>query len=278
MSDSTEVRWVPQNLSQFQDVLHLKKGRRNGEKPSIYGLPIFDLYYTLPGHDNLKIPNRLFAADGTPHGHNMLHAFRILVGTTWNWYMSNIAGYKLSEDDLNHTITSLCRQCAGIKKDDPKPWQWHKLLNVKNNDPSFLQIVQWRNDIIQLSRTDTKPYKNSLKWFIDNIGFFGIEKEAKITLVPIAIQKAYINVYAEGNVTDAVKKKAIKLFIKDFQKEFTAAYVTTKDQHVWSLDYDEETIRKSSFMLSKTAQRTLSLTNRNSKKKHGRTHAVNSHP
>ena len=279
MSYSTEQRWVPQNLSQFQDVLHLKKGKRNGEKPSIYGLPIFNIFYSKPKKGNDGIVNRLTDNYGNYLGHKRLHAFRIIVGCTWNWAMANIAGYHLSKDDLDHTITSLCRQCARIKKDDTKLWKWNELLGCKANDPCFKQIMDWHHEIILMWFIDDKPYKGLQGWFKENLSFFAIQKEAKITLIPITIQKAYIDIIAQSDkITDDVKQRAIDLLTKDFQKEYSAEYTITKDQYAWSLDYNEETIRKSSFMLSKTAQRTLSLTKRNSKKKHGRTHAVNSHP
>lgn len=269
MSYSTEVRWVPQNMKKFREVLHLK----GKETPCLHGLPVFNIFYSEPKKGNDDIVNRLTDNYGNYLGNNYLHAFRIIVGCTWNWFMANIAGYKLEIADLNYTITSLCRQCAGIKKDDPKPWKWNELLGCDKDDFRFKEIEMLKTSILQLymefDASKNDHWVSVMKWFSSNLSKYVLQDNAKLTLIPIDIQRKYRREY--GN-------KAEEVYVEKHHKHFTMEVGLTLDRESWfaalihkvGAETAERVLRYETFASGKVQRNMLNGAGINSKKKHAR--------
>ena len=241
MNKEDNRHWVPDNLSYLRKVL--------GKVPSTYGLPLFQLYYTIPRYDNDNVLNRLNGAN------DKLHAFRIIVGYAWNWFVSRIAGYELTEDDLIRTIDSVLKQAANSKFNDER--EWNDWLCIDKDDKDFLYIMKLFNAILEMKTLDEG--KEFLEW---KIGQYAIQNEALTTFVPIRIQKIYKDKYG---------KDAIKAFKEQHQCMFNARFDITKDICAWACNYDEEIIRTSSWLSGKQIQRLLKKAGiHNSKAKHAR--------
>jgi hypothetical protein len=241
MNKEDNRHWVPDNLSYLRKVL--------GKVPSTYGLPLFQLYYTIPRYDNDNVLNRLNGAN------DKLHAFRIIVGYAWNWYVSRIAGYELTEDDLIRTIDSVLKQAANSKFNDER--EWNDWLCIDKDDEDFLYIMKLFNAILKMKTLDEG--KEFLEWKISQ---YAIQNEALTTFVPIRIQKIYKDKYG---------KDAIKAFKEQHQCMFNARFDITKDICAWACNYNEETIRTCSWLSGKQIQRLLKKAGiHNSKAKHAR--------
>ena len=242
MNKDDKRHWVPDNLSYLRKVL--------GKVPCTYGLPLFQLFYSSPKEDHDGVLNRLNGAN------DKLHAFRIIVGYAWNWFVSRIAGYELTEDDLIRTIDSVLKQAAKSKFNNDVR-EWNDWLCIDKDDKDFKDVMRMFNDILEMKTLDEG--KDFLEW---KIGQYAIQNEALTTFVPIRIQKIYKDKYG---------KDAIKTFKEQHQCRFNARFDITKDICAWACNYNEETIRTCSWLSGKQIQRLLKKAGiHNSKSKHKR--------
>lgn len=242
---SEEVTWVPDNLTALFKQLD--------DTPAVYGLPLFHLFYSKPHIDHDGISNRL--SDSNKY----VHAFRIIVGTTWNWAIANLSGLNISKSDLNKSITAKCCLCAGIKSSNKETWKWNKILNIDDDSIPFLNICRMRNTILCIYDIENPngPLALSValkRFFEDNLAKYAIQKEALVTLVPLDIQA----------------KTDMKEFINENQKVFKIRYDLTKDIVSWAIAEGEKAIREKSWLSVKQIQRLLRKTGTNSKRKFAR--------
>ena len=249
------VKWTPDNLRKLSKTLK--------HAPAIYGLPMFHLYYSVKRKER-GIMNRM--SETTPYKERLLHAFRIIVGLTWNWTMANIAGYETDVKDLNKSITG--HLCKYANKDEKKSWKWNEIVDVKSTDFNYHHIMNLRNEILDLSEIeDIEDRVETLRDMFENkLSQYGIQDEALVTLVPLPIQKEYRDLYGD---------KALKAFRTDKQEHFSCCYDITRDIYAFLIMLPEDTIRHSLLLSNKTVQRDIKhLTEkygyRSSKAKHGR--------
>ena len=236
-----ELKWVPDNLKKLEQL--------SGKQACLHGLPLFRLYYSSPRNCG-GIYNRI---DGT---NNMLHAFRIIVGLTWNWLVCNACGYPCSKDTLYYTITAMCRQCSTNKKKEGK---LHNMLNVNPNSPDYRKIMLLYQEMLDLG--DANPTIAVVeKYFIDKLGKYAQQEDALTTFIPLDVQAFYKEQYG---------KFAVDQFRFDNQ-EFTAQFDVTRDIDAWSITIPETELRNKSWLSASKLRRKLNKQGRNSKAKHGR--------
>ena len=242
--DDKNITWVPDNLSALKKALHTV--------PSTYGLPMFHLYYSVTRKDYDGVSNRL----NKDKSNALIHAFRIIVGLTWNWFVSRIAGMKLDETDLKRTITAKICLAANIKDEKPD-WRWNELLGIDVHDPDFLKVLQAQHRIMEL-----KTVEEGQQYVANVLSKFAIQCEALTTLVPIEVQH---------NFKIRFGNKAIQEFKNRYQDTVNARFDITKDICAWACNYNEETIRTCSWLSGKQIQRLLKKAGiHNSKSKHRR--------
>lgn len=242
--DDKNITWVPDNLSALKKALHTV--------PSTYGLPMFHLYYSVAHKDYDGVSNRL----KKDKSNALMHAFRIIVGLTWNWFVSRIAGMKLTEVDLNRTITAKICLAANIK-DKNLDLQWNELLGIDIQDPEFKKVLQLQHKIMEL-----KTVEEGQAFAANLLSKFAIQCEALTTLVPIEVQH---------NFKIRFGNKAIQEFKNRYQDVVNARFDITKDICAWACNYNEETIRTCSWLSGKQIQRLLKKAGiHNSKSKHRR--------
>lgn len=228
MNEDDKITWVPDNLSALKKALHTV--------PSTYGLPMFQLYYSKYRKDNDGVDNVLHKST------RMLHAFRIIVGYTWNWFVSRIAGMNLTETDLNRTITAKICYAAKVKESNDK-WQWNELLGVDKFDYDFMKILTLQHKIL-----DLKTVEDGQHFASKMLSRFAIQCEALTTLVPIEVQHNFKIRFGD---------KAIEEFKNRYQDVVNARFDITKDICAWACNYNEETIRTCSWLSGKQIQRLL---------------------
>ena len=233
--------WVPQSLSQLRKII--------GHEPCLFGLPLFNLYYSAACKDNEGVFNRL------DESNNKLHAFRIIVGLTWNWTVCNITGsYTLDKSRLNASITALCRLVSGKKLFDAA-----QMLNLNWDDQDMLMIRKIQDDLIKLS--ETKNIHDATHYFIEHLSMFAIQQDALTTLVPLDVQKEFKDTYSVN---------AIDAFKDTYQKQFSARIDITKDIAAWAINYSETEIREKCWLKSKSIQRLMNKLGTNTKRKYAR--------
>lgn len=242
--DDKNITWVPDNLSALKKALHTV--------PSTYGLPMFQLYYSVTRKDYDGVSNRL----NKDKSNALMHAFRIIVGLTWNWFVSRIAGMKLDETDLKRTITAKICLAANIK-DDKSDWRWNELLGIDIQDPEFKKVLQLQHKIMEL-----KTVEEGQHYATNLLSKFAVQCEALTTLVPIEVQHNFKIRFGD---------KAIQEFKNRYQDVVNARFDITKDICAWACNYNEETIRTCSWLSGKQIQRLLKKAGiHNSKSKHRR--------
>ena len=242
--DDKNITWVPDNLSALKKALHTV--------PSTYGLPMFQLYYSVTRKDYDGVSNRL----NKDRSNALMHAFRIIVGLTWNWFVSRVAGMNLTETDLKRTITAKICLAANIKDDKPN-WKWNELLGIGIQDPEFKKVLQMQHQIMEL-----KTVEEGQHYAANLLSKFAIQCEALTTLVPIEVQHNFKIRFGD---------KAIQEFKNRYQDVVNARFDITKDICAWACNYNEETIRTCSWLSGKQIQRLLKKAGiHNSKSKHRR--------
>ena len=242
--DDKNITWVPDNLSALKKALHTV--------PSTYGLPMFQLYYSVTRKDYDGVSNRL----NKDKSNALMHAFRIIVGLTWNWFVSRVAGMNLTETDLKRTITAKICLAANIKDDKPN-WKWNELLGIGIQDPEFKKVLQMQHQIMEL-----KTVEEGQHYAANLLSKFAIQCEALTTLVPIEVQHNFKIRFGD---------KAIQEFKNRYQDVVNARFDITKDICAWACNYNEETIRTCSWLSGKQIQRLLKKAGiHNSKSKHRR--------
>ena len=230
MNEDDKITWVPDNLSA------LKKALRT--VPSTYGLPMFHLYYSVAHKDYDGVSNRL----NKDKSNTLMQAFRIIVGLTWNWFVSRIAGMKLTETDLKRTITAKICLAADIKDDKPD-WRWNELLGIDASDFEFLKVLKMQSQIMKL-----KTVEEGQQYVANLLSRFAVQCEALTTLVPIEVQHNFKIRFGD---------KAIQEFKNKYQDVVNARFDITKDICAWACNYNEETIRTCSWLSGKQIQRLL---------------------
>lgn len=236
--------WVPDNLPKLKKVLDTKR-------PLVYGLPMCQLYYTKVWTDHDGITNRQSA------GNELLHAYRIIMGTTWNWLVSRVAGLPLEKDNLNKTISVILKQYSECNEFGPK--KWNEMLKL--NEQDFNKVLCTQQDLI------LKCYNkgwNSLKEYLrDNLCRVIIQKDAVTQFTPLEAQKKWKAEYG---------KDAVKAFQSYWQKElgWSIRVDLTTTMYDWTSDKTEKEIRECCWLSGKTIQRMLTKVNKNSKTKHRR--------
>ena len=242
MNKEDKRHWVPDNLSYLRKVL--------GKVPCTYGLPLFQLYYSSPCIDHDGVSNRLNGAN------DKLHAFRIIVGYAWNWFVSRIAGYELTTADLDRTIETVLKQAANSKFSNDER-DWNDWLCIDKDDKDFRFVMLLFNEI-----QDLKTPADGWEFIEYRIGRYAIQNEALTTFVPIRVQHDFKIRFG---------KDAIKEFKEAFHCRFNARFDITKDICAWACNYDEGTIRACSWLSGKQIQRLLKKAGiHNSKAKHRR--------
>ena len=236
LKESRELTWVPDNLSKLSKL-------NFGISPCLIGLPFVKLYYSTPKRQ-AGVYNRL------EDGNRLLHAFRILVGTAWNWAVCNACGYKISFENLFESISRLCRECGCLKGES-----YAKQFGIDENSDDYRYIMDLFERIIELH--DQKELDS---FFKENLAKYSIQEKALITLVSLDIQEQFKKKY--GN-----KKACIKAFRAEFQQKFNFEVSITKDVNAWVMNYTDTELRKKSWLEPKTIQRKCK--GRNSKAKHG---------
>ena len=234
--------WVPQSLKQLKGII--------GHEPGLYGLPLFNLYYSKACKDNEGVYNRL---DGS---NNRLHAFRIIVGLTWNWMVCNVTGvYKLDKSRLKASISALCRLASGKKL----VFDIGQMLNLKYDDEDMLMITQMQDEIIEIAETGN--YNTAAKYFTEHLSMFAIQQNALTTLVPLDVQKEFKDTYGSN---------AIDAFKETYQKKFSAGIDITKDIASWAINYSETEMRAKCWIRPKKMQTLLNKLGMNTMKKYAR--------
>lgn len=233
--------WVPQNFSELK-----KKYQRN---LSVYGLPMFHLFYSKS--EKYKKDWSIGKIDGK---NNMLHAFRIIVGITWNWLMSNLAGYQISKYDLAGTITSLC-YIAANKDKSISSTHWHDILNVNPYDKQYCEFLTMKTEMESLKEhcfTSEKELTETLRgYFMERIAKYVANKNDRaITMfTPLSVQKEYKDMYG---------KNAVKAYRAEHQEFYTCYIDLTSDFSSYIIQYEPSVIKTNCWLTAKTIQRLLS--------------------
>jgi len=247
--DTGQVNWVLDNLSSMKKLL--------GHYPAVYGLPLFHLYYSKPRKDKDGIFNRLRNDD--PIELKRLHAFRIIVGLTWNWMIVKFAGLKYNKHDLENSITAKLRLLVGNRGLNT----WHELLDIDPNDPEYCRIMCFHNVIQRLTTPeDAKVY------FKEVLAKYAIQPAVLTVFIPLETQLKYRTEYG---------KNAIKKFKEDHQKILNSRFDLTCDIISWVASLEERNcsaerkLRDYSWLSGKQIQRYLRNSNvGNSKSKYKR--------
>lgn len=243
-----EDYWVPDNLSKLRKLV-------DNKKPCMFGLPLFHLYYTTPKDDN-----RMTAEN------KWKHAFRIIVGLTWNWAVCDLAQvYMLNEDvdkRLTSSITSQLLQFTKKKKGLVN-LAWWSLLEVEKDDPKYVAIMTLHEKIKDLHDCMIEyPHWMTamMRYFSDNLAKYADDAMVALIYIPFKVQKEYFDTY--GN-------NAFKAFQQDNQTDIDVKYDITMDILNWGARQKEEDIRNS-MISPKQKQRLLTKCGINSKAKHRR--------
>ena len=247
--DTGQDNWVPDNLSCLKKLL--------GHHPAVYGLPLFQLYYSKFREDKDGIKNRLRKDD--PIELKRLHAFRIIVGFTWNWMIAKFAGLKYNKHDLENSITAKLRLLVSNRGLN----SWHELLDIDPNDPEFQRIMCFHNVIQRLTTPeDAKVY------FKEVLAKYAIQPAVLTMFIPLETQLKYRTEYG---------KNAVKKFKEDHQKILNSRFDLTSDIISWVASLEERNcsaerkLRDYSWLSGKQIQRYLRNGNvGNSKSKHKR--------
>jgi hypothetical protein len=249
--DTGQDHWVPDNLSSMKKLL--------GHHPAVYGLPLFHLYYSEIHLDKDGISNRL--PKDASLDLRRLHAFRIIVGITWNWLIAKFAGLKYDKQDLNNSITAKLRLLTGNKS--KLTLDWHELLKIDQNDVEFKRAICFHDVILRLNTPeDAKVY------FKEVLAKYAIQPAVLTMFIPLETQLKYRTEYG---------KNAIKKFKEDHQKILHSRFDLTSDIISWVASLEERNcsaerkLRDYSWLSGKQIQRYLRNGNvGNSKSKHKR--------
>ena len=244
--------WVPQNLSELKKALHVKK-------VNAYGLPMIHLFYA--DNERFKHAWSIGKINGS---NNMQHAFRIIVGLSWNWLVANLAGYKISKYDLGGTITSICYKVANKNKMYSST-HWHDILNINPGNKDYCRFLTIKTQIEELrdtAFTSEIELVNTLRgFFIENIAPFIMNDRALTMFTPLNVQRAYKEMY---------DKNAIQAYKAEHQ-EFYCCYVDiTNDFSDFAVKHTDEELRSNCWLHYKAIQRLLSKAGTNTKSKHAR--------
>ena len=244
-----KLDWVPDNLSQLRKQIK--------DEPCLYGLPLFDLYYSkpLPTPDKVGFLNRI---DGK---NNVLHAFRIIIGIMWNAVAVRASGYEIEDERVDQSIRQLCFLFTFKKMERTNAdLEWWQILEVDNTSTEWHFIMNEYAGLRMLF-DEHADYKKALTYFKIRLAPYIVEDKALTTFIPLKTQKEYKDMY--GN-------NAIKAYKAEWQQIFSIKADLTKPFDTWTIDYTEDELRHNCWLGGKTIQRLLSRTGRNTKSKHGR--------
>ena len=235
--------WVPENLAQLKKVYR--------KEIYVYGLPFFHNYFTKPNKDN--------RINGT---NNLNLAFSIIIGTTWNWLMANLAGYEINEYDLGGTITRECYTVTNKSKAISST-HWHDILNISERNGYYRRICSMREELIDIYRKYDKlndAVDELREYFVQHIAKYIKQDKALTMFTPLITQAEYKSKY--GN--DAVEK-----YRADHQGIFCFYVDLTTDVGSWAIRHSNDEIRHNCWLSAKSIQRMLSASGINEKAKHG---------
>lgn len=243
--------WIPDNLSSLKKKL--------GHYPAVYGLPLFQLYYSKVHIDKDGISNRL-PKDASIELRR-LHAFRIIVGITWNWLIAKFAGLNYDAQDLNNSITAKLKLLTGNKS--KMTLQWHEILKIDQNDTEYSRALFMHYAIIGLATP-----KAAEGYFNECLAQYAIQSDVLTMWTPLEVQHKYRTEYG---------KDAIKKYREHYQETFSSRFDSTKDILSWVASLEnrngsaERKLRDMSWLSGKQIQRYLRRGNvSNSKSKHKR--------
>lgn len=244
MSKDIDV-WVPDNLSALK--------KQIGKEPKLYGLPMFQLFYSSKFIDHDGIWNRI---DGE---NKLTNAFRIIVGITWNWMMADLAGLKLDKTILDRSITAKCCLAAGEKNES---WKWNEILRISQFDNDYNKILRIRNALLTLYE-DSKELTDEDKaaayetYFSKKIAKYSTQRQVLNRFIPFKVQKKYVD--------ENLRKYAFTQFLED-QASFPYKIRLDMSEKLedWAKRVGEQEIRKNSWLNAKQAQRLLSKAKINS--------------
>lgn len=244
MSKDIDV-WVPDNLSALK--------KQIGKNPQLYGLPMFQLFYSQKRIDHDGVWNRLDKEN------RLTNAFRIIVGMTWNWMMADLAGLKLDKTILSRSITAKCGLAAGEKKES---WKWNETLGISLFDNDYGRIKIIHNELLSLfDACKDLPDKDKAaayeKFFGKKIAKYSTQRQVLTRFIPLKVQKKYVD--------ENLKKYAFTQFQED-QASFPYKIRLDMSEKLedWAKRVGEQEIRKNSWLNAKQAQRLLSKAKINS--------------
>lgn len=242
--------WVPENLSQLKKKL--------GRQPSLYGLPMIHTFYSVPQTDHHGISNR------RENNNELVNLFRIVVGTTWNWLMANLAGYTIDKDDLRGTIA----QTLQIYTSDKSIKQWTDVCTNPNVATIIKQIGQMHYDMVKtFDKHHGALYLNQNAvadlhdYYKNHLSMFATQNQALTIWTDLTTQERWKNNHG---------KDAIKAFKDTYQSIWCFDADMTADIASWYVNQSESDLRTKCWLGYKTIQRALSTTGNNSKSNHGR--------
>jgi hypothetical protein len=246
METDLKYGWVCDNYSKLLKYNH-------NIQPELYGLPLFHLYYSQEKDGN-RVTDK----------NKIKHAFRIIVGLTWNWTVCRLTGVnKLPVKRLDATMSGMLHLFMNKKtKGETAPFQ---VLEMDPKDPKYIYINELRKSILILEKNleGQSDYVAELKkFFSKNLAQYATDVWTIAMFVPFEKQREYIDTYTKANAFDA--------WMCDFQMEMDAKIDLTNDKSVWAKLQPEDSIRNSTFLSGKQIQRLLAKTGTNTKAKHGR--------
>jgi hypothetical protein len=244
MSKDIDV-WVPDNLSALK--------KQVGKKPQLYGLPLFQLFYSKKFIDHDGIWNRI------DDENKLTNAFRIIIGMTWNWMMADLAGLKLDKTVLDRSITAKCCLAAGEKNDN---WKWNEILRISLYDNDYGRILRIHKELLLLYEDnkelpDEDKAASYEKFFSKKIAKYSTQRQVLNRFIPLKVQKKYVD--------ENQRRYAFTQFKED-QESFPYKIRLDMSEKLedWAKRVGEQEIRKNSWLNAKQAQRLLSKAKCNS--------------
>lgn len=234
-------KWVPDNLSELKKLLKRRK-------INVYGLPMVHNFYA--GEN--KYSHDWDIEPFLTGKNNLHHAFRIIVGTSWNWIIANLAGYQVSKYDLGGTITSKC-YAISKKNKNVSSTHWHDILNVDEFNPNYRKFLYINQQLINIwEHQFNSPFElvgTLRKFFSDNIAEFAVNDKALTMFIPLDIQKKYKTEF---------KKDAVKQYKAEHQTDFYCYIDLTTDLYSYMVRYKTDKLKECCWLSPKTLQRILS--------------------